>query len=77
MENGRLNGKLITNYMKATGTEYGAIAAEIGVSTSIVRQMEQGYIPRRNREQILTVLAQYLGHSVGALVIPSGAKKAS
>lgn len=77
MSSGKLNGKLITKYREATGAEYGALAADIGVSPSLVRQMEDGYYPRRNSTEIIEALAKRLGCSVGALVIPAEAKKAS
>lgn len=76
--NGRLNGKLITEYLEgAKETTYSTLASDIGVSTGIVRQMEDGYLPRRNTDKILAALAKVLGCSVGALVTPPVAKKAS
>jgi transcriptional regulator with XRE-family HTH domain len=77
MSNGRLNGKLITEHRKKTKASYGTMAAEIGVSTGMIRQMEEGYYPRRNADEIIQALANILGCSVGALIIPSEATKAS
>ena len=69
MGNERLNGELITNYRKETKTPYGALAAKVGVGVSTLRLMEQGYIPREQRDAILASLARILGCDVGALVI--------
>lgn len=77
MSSGRVNGNLIRRYIAEKKATYESLAAEIGVSTSLVRQMEHGYYPRRNSNEILSALAQLLGCSVGALVTPPVAKKAS
>lgn len=58
---------LITEYRNATLATYGAIASELGISPSAVRQMEEGYLPKRGREEILSRLSKMLGKGVGAL----------
>lgn len=65
----RLNGELITEYLKKPGASYGGMAAELGVSPSLLRQMEEGYLPRKGWEKIKNRLAQVLGVSVGALTL--------
>lgn len=76
MESGRLNGRLITEYMRKKRIAYGSLAADIGVSPSLLRQMEEGYLPSRGREAIVSRLAKILGCSVGALFTQVVAKTA-
>jgi hypothetical protein len=72
----RLNGTKITEYMKKHGVDYGALAAEIEVSPSLLRQMEDGYYPRRGGDEIVGRLAQRMGVSVAALTLTEEAKQA-
>lgn len=67
MHSGRLNGKLIMERVKARGITFNALAAEIGVSPSLIRQMSEGYLPRRHATELLEKLSKTLGVSVGAL----------
>lgn len=70
----RLNGQLITGYMQKNKLGLGGMAAEVGVSPSLLRQMIEGYSPRKGREEILTRLATLLGVSVTALTLAPEAK---
>lgn len=70
----RLNGQLLSEYRQKNGKTYGGIAAELGISPSTVRQMEEGYLPRKGRVEILARLATLLGVSVAALTLAPEAK---
>lgn len=73
MNNGRLNGKLILERMKELGFTNIGLAAEIGVSPSLVHQMIQGYLPRRNGDELLERLSKILQVNEAALVSQSAA----
>lgn len=75
MKSVRLNGAVITELRLKPGASYEALASDIGVSPSVVRQMENGYVPRRRREEILKRLAEIRGCSVGALLLPEAKRR--
>jgi len=70
MYSGRLNGKMITEVKQTKGITHYCLAGRLGVSPSLLSQMEQGYLPPRNRERILGALAAEIGVSVAALFLP-------
>lgn len=67
---------MITEYMESQNVSRGALAAQIGISPSLVDQMEEGYLPQRKRDLIISRLAAVMGVSVAALFLPSEAKTA-
>lgn len=70
MGNGRVNGKLIVERRKAQRLTVEALAAEIGVSTSLMRAIEKDYMPREKVDEIIAGLARVLGISADTLVTP-------
>lgn len=68
MGNGQpVNGRLITERRKKKKISVNALATIAEVSPSLMRQIEDGYFPRENGEQILGRISQELGISVTAL----------
>ena len=65
----QLNGQLIADYLSRTNVTRPALAAQLGVCRSILDNMVGGYLPKRNRDAILSRLAQVLGVGVGALIL--------
>jgi len=77
MSDGRLERSLVEKAIENAGGR-GALATYLGVSPSLVRQLEDGYVPRRNADQILGRLAEKAGCSVAALyVLPPEANGAA
>lgn len=70
MCSGRLNGKVITDLKQKKGISHNGLAGRIGVSPSLLKQMEDGYLPPRNRERILAALSTEAEVSVAALFLP-------
>lgn len=73
MGNERLNGLKLKAAMEVKDISNGALAAHLGISHSMLSQLKEGYIPRRNRDEILARLASFVGCEVSDLLLPAKA----